>query len=349
MKKVIAFLLVTLCVQFSICDITLSSAASAKPHVSAKSAILYDPVSNEVIYAKNIHVRRPVASLAKIMTAIVVLDALSPNERVRVSSRASNSQPSKVYLVAGESYTVRDLLYALLLNSGNDAAVCLAEAVAGSEWAFAQKMNDKAWRMGLRNTKYCNASGLPGEGQYSTAYDQARIMKEAMRYPFIRQAVAKKTHTITRSNGNKIRLRNHNKLLWRYSNQLVVGKTGFTRAARRCFLGHATYGNNKVIICVLNTHERWIDEYKLLDYRFGQAKKKSKTSKAIDINQKIHGKTGTIKIQRALYNAGYDPGGVDGIFGSKTLDAVLQFQRTFGLKVDGIVGKQTLVKLKQAK
>ena len=113
-------------------------------------------------------------------------------------------------------------------------------AVAGSEWGFVQKMNDKAWRLGLRNTKYINASGLPGKGQYSTAYDQARLMKEAMKYSFIRTATAKKTYTIRRPNGKKIRLRNHNKLLWRYSKH-VVGKTGFTRAAGRCYFGYAKF------------------------------------------------------------------------------------------------------------
>ena len=212
MKNKISIVLICTIFCFFFDISAVCEAGSAKPKIYARSAILYDSVHGKILYSKNIYTKRPIASVTKIMTAMVVLDNLKLNTKVRVSSRASKVQPSKVYLVPGEYYAVRDLLYAVLLNSGNDAAVCLAEAVAGSEWGFVQKMNAKALRLGLRNTKYINASGLPGKGQYSTAYDQARLMKYAMKYSFLRKAMAKKWYSNKRPNGKKIRLRNHNKL-----------------------------------------------------------------------------------------------------------------------------------------
>lgn len=339
-KKIISFLLlINLFLCLSLCPGTVNAASA--PRISARSAILYDPVNDKILYAKNIYTKRPIASVTKIMTAMVVLDTLKLDQKVCVSKKASLSQPSKVYLVTGEQYTVRDLLYAILLNSGNDAAVCLAEAAGGSEWGFVQKMNAKARRLGLRNTRYVNASGLPGKGQYSTAYEQARVIEHAMRYPFLRKAMSRKYHKIKRPNGKSIKLRNHNKLLWNYSKD-VVGKTGFTRAAGRCYLGYAKHGYRRVIVCVLNSPSMWGDSKNLLDYTLGKDSKQ-----VIKVNRKILGKTGTRSIQRALRRSGYDPGGIDGIFGYKTLRAVYQFQESAGLKVDGIVGPQTMGKLRR--
>ncbi len=325
----------------SIINIDVCYARSTKPNISARSAILYDVVEGKIVYSKNIYTKRPPASLTKIMTAIVVLDRLKLNRKVRVSRKASLSQPSKVYLRQGEYYSVKDLLYAMLLNSGNDAAVCLSEAVAGSEWKFVQLMNKRARSLGARKTHFINASGLPGKGQYSTAYDLAKIMKEAARYPFIRKAMGSKVHTIRRPNGKRIRLRNHNKLLWRYSKK-VIGKTGYTCAAGRCYIGYATYGSRKMVVCVLNSRRMWADTRSLLDYVFGRD-----NSQIVFINKKLHGKTATKQIQRALHRAGCNPGKIDGKFGIKTLQAVFNFQRLCGLKVDGIVGTKTMSKLRK--
>ena len=134
MKKIIACFLIWSLV-FYVC-IPSSEARKSRPTLYARSAIIFNPSTNDIIYAKNIYTKRPVASLVKVMTAMVVLDRLDLNRKVQVSKKASLAQPSKVYLRTGEYYKVRDLLYALLLNSGNDSAVCLAEAVAGSEWQF---------------------------------------------------------------------------------------------------------------------------------------------------------------------------------------------------------------------
>jgi serine-type D-Ala-D-Ala carboxypeptidase (penicillin-binding protein 5/6) len=340
MKKLLSFFLLLCLIFCALPDITTLEAASV-PKISAASAILYDPVNGKILYAKNIYTKRPVASVTKLMTAMVVLDNLKLQKKVTVSKRASLAQPSKVYLAAGEQYSVEDLLHALLLKSGNDVAVCLAEAVGGSEWGFVQKMNAKARHIGLRNTRYINASGLPGKGQYSTVYDQARLMEHAMKYPSIRKIMARKHYTMKRPNGKRISLRNHNKLLWNYSKN-VVGKTGFTRAAGRCYIGYAKHGYRRVIVCVLNSPKMWTESKSLLDYTLGKD-----SQQVISVNRKIHGKKGTLQIQRALGRSGYNPGRIDGIFGYKTLRAVYQFQESAGLKVDGIVGSQTMGKLRR--
>ena len=202
-------------------------------------------------------------------------------------------------------------------------------------------MNKRARSFGAKNTRYINASGLPGKGQYSTAYDQVLIMKKAMKYSFIREAMGKKHYTIRRPNGKKIRLKNHNKLLWN-SSKKIIGKTGYTCAAGRCFLGYATYGKRKIVVCVLKSGKMWTDTRALVTYVFGRDNKQ-----VISINRKMNGKNKTKKIQRALKYAGCNPGKVDGVFGNKTLYAVFQFQRTVGLKADGIVGQQTIGKLQK--
>lgn len=317
-----------------------SVSAASKPSVTARSAILMDADSGKILYSKNMKTQRMPASLTKVMTAMVVLDSLSLNHRVKVSKKASLAQPSKVFIRQGEYYKVSELLRALLLNSGNDAAVCLSEAVSGTEWKFAQKMTKKAWSVGAKHTRFCNASGLPGKGQRTTAYDMAKIMQAAVKYPYIRKIMGWKYSNILRPNGKKIYLKNHNKLLWQYPYK-VLGKTGFTRAAGRCFLGYAYLGKRKVIVCVLNAPKMWTDSKRLLNYA------KNSSSSTLSVNKRLHDSSRIRFIQKALKRAGCNPGNVDGVFGPRTLKAVLRFQRICGLKADGIVGKQTISKLRE--
>lgn len=342
MKRFVVFVVVSIFLSSSLYVApAVYAGQTPRPILNARSAIILDARTNEIIYQKNSTTKRAPASLTKIMSVLVAIDHMKLSDEVCVSRKASLAQPSKVYIRAGECYTVKDLIYAMMLNSGNDAAICLAEAVAGSEWKFVQLMNQKARNIGAYNTRFINASGLPGKGQYSTARDLAKIMAYAAKNPFVRGVMGRKVYTIKLSNGRHIRLRNHNKLLWKYTKK-VIGKTGYTRAAGRCFLGYAKYGKREVVICVLNSRTMWGDSRRLLDYVFGRDNKQ-----IISINKKMHSKHEVKRIQRALRSAGYNPGKIDGIFGYKTLDAVFQFQRSLGLKVDGIVGPQTLGKLKQ--
>ncbi len=306
--------------------------------ISAGSALLWDVATQRVIYAKSPHSRRAPASTTKIMTALVVAEKLSPNQVVRIPGWVKSIEPSKVYLRAGERYRVRDLLHATLISSANDAAEVLGVTVAGSRTRFAQLMNAKAHSIGCHNTHFTNASGLPTGSQYSTVYDLALIMKEAKKNSLIVDSLSRKYQTIRSLSGRKIFLRNHNRLLWR-NPQSVIGKTGYTRKGKHCFVGRISWGGREVLISMLGSQRLWKDLKVLLDYQFGMAFYKMYK------NRRIWSKTQTRQMQEALAHAGYSPGEADGKFGPKTVRAVELFQKARGLVPDGIVGNQTCVEL----
>ena len=230
--------------------------------VSARSAIFSN--STEVVryYGKQVHKQVLPASTTKVMTALLVLEKLPLNKTVSFSSRATRVQPSKLYARPGEKFKVRDLLYAILLKSSNDASVALAEAVAGSEWKFVQMMNKRARQLGARHTRFANSNGLPSkERQYTTAYDMYLIFREAIKKDFFKQAVRIKHKTIrSTSSGRTFKLRSHNKMLffgdWK---RPLYGKTGYTRAARACFVGYIMKGDSVCILAVFGCTKRWTD------------------------------------------------------------------------------------------
>ena len=198
MKKFFRLTLVFLFIfsHFSFLETTSAMPASVGLPITAGSALLLDAATQKVIYAKAPHVPHPPASTTKVMTALVVLEKMPLDRKVRIPSWASSIQPSKVYLRPGETYRVRDLVHASLISSANDAAEVLAVEAAGSSAKFAQWMNEKARRIGCRQTHFVNASGLPPGNQYSTAYDLALIMREARKNPFIVDSMSRKYHTI---------------------------------------------------------------------------------------------------------------------------------------------------------
>ena len=314
------------------------SSGGASLSISAPSAILLDATTQKIIYAKSPHVRRPPASTTKVMTALVILNHLSLDTVVRIPNWVVTIEPSKAYLRPGERYRVRDLLHASLISSANDAAEVLGVYAAGSRVNFAKWMNDRARRMGCWDTHFGNASGLPPALQYSTVYDLALIMKEARRYPFIVDSLGRKFHTIKSLEGRRIHLRNHNKLLWR-SPRTVIGKTGYTRKGRHCFVGRIQMGGREVFVSLLGSHRLWNDLKILLDYQFGVALYK------IHINQRRYTPSETAAIQTALGRAGVPAGSRDGKFGPRTVRAVELFQKHAGLRSDGILGPLTCKRL----
>ena len=201
------------------------------------------------------------ASTTKVMTVLLVMERLDLNKVLIVSANASNVQPSKLHLVPGEQYKVKDLLYAVLLNSANDASIVLAEAVAGSEAEFVKLMNDRARRLGARETKFSNSNGLPTRGvsQYTTAYDMYLIFREALKYDFFREAITYKFKTIYSQRGRRIPLRSHNKMLFTDWGKNIYGKTGYTRAAQSCFVGCFLKQKDIFIITVFGCNKRWED------------------------------------------------------------------------------------------
>ena len=230
----------------------------SKPAV-CRSVIFSDVTKGKILFAKNITLKVLPASTAKIMTALVVLETLPLDQYVTVGPHAKNIQPSTVNLVPGEKYKVRDLLYALLLNSANDASIVLAEAVAGSEVQFVQKMNRRARQLGAKNTRFANSNGLPtARGtQFSTAQDMSLIFREALKNSFFRIAIRYRYKIIHSNAGRQIVLKSHNKILFNDWNQKVYGKTGYTRAAQSCFVGSLEQRGRTMIIAVFGCSDRW--------------------------------------------------------------------------------------------
>ncbi|MFC1666429.1 D-alanyl-D-alanine carboxypeptidase family protein [Candidatus Omnitrophota bacterium] len=252
--------------------LSVFSFAFAKQDVplTADAAILMDPWTKRILYSKNPHIKLPLASTAKIMTALVVLKKSYLKRKVVVSRFASSMEPSKVHIKEGEVYLTEDLLKALLLNSGNDASVALAEGVAGSEENFVKMMNRMARAIGAKNTNFRNSNGLPAEGQYSTAYDLALMVREAMKYKDFVDTINIKDAEIEELNAKRrIKLKNHNKALWKDGVYLILGKTGYTKKARHCFAGYIQYNRwRKVIVVTLKGRKMWSDLESLAKERF---------------------------------------------------------------------------------
>ncbi len=307
--------------------------------ITAPSAILLDSASQRLTFSKTPHLRRQPASTTKVMTAIVAYETLPLDRVITIPRFVTSVEPSKAYLRPGEKYYVRDLIRATLISSANDAAEVLAIAVAGSMPRFAARMNAKAKAIGCRNSKFVRSSGLPALNQYSSAYDLAVIMRYAERHPFLVDTLKVRTTQIRSLHGRRIYLRNHNKMLWRDRRE-VVGKTGWTRNARHCFVGHMRVANKKVLVAIMGSHSLWRDLTKLLDYTFGSSWGRR------SVHQQMWALPQRKQIQRALKKAGYNPGAADGSFGPRTTQAVKKFQRSRGLRADGLVGPRTWQKLK---
>ena len=230
---------------------------NGKMVISAKSVVLFDSTARKQLYGKDIDSRVFPASTLKVMTALLVLEKISLDKVVTVSRQATYPQPSKIDARPGEQYKVRSLLYAVLLKSANDASIALAEAVAGSEDNFVELMNERARQLGCKNTKFVNSNGLPNRNaQYTTAYDMYLIFKEALKYPFFREAIQLRYKTIYSESGRKIGLTSHNDILFSKWKQKIYGKTGYTRSAKACFVGYAQKGGHDLIIAIFGCKNR---------------------------------------------------------------------------------------------
>ena len=229
--------------------------------VSARSAIFSYSTKVKRLYGKKVHRRVLPASTTKVMTALIVLEKLPLNKYITVSKRATNVVPTKINLRPGEKYRVKDLLYAILIKSANDASVVLAEAVAGSETKFVALMNKRAKQLGAKHSRFANSHGLPSAKgtQYTTAYDMYLIFRKALKYSFFRKAIKLKYHVIRSNRGRKIKLKSHNKILFFNWKKKIYGKTGYTKSAKSCFVGTIQKGNSTLIIAVFGCSRRWTD------------------------------------------------------------------------------------------
>ena len=237
------------------------------PKVEAGSVALVDLDSGQVLFQRKADKRRPIASTTKIMTALLVLEESEPGDVVTTSGRAASQGGSILGLTAGEEITVRNLLSALLLQSANDAAVALAEHVAGGVDEFVNRMNDRARQLGARDTQFTSPNGLDDRG-YSTAKDLALITVEAYRSDTFAKVVARRAVRIPSEEGEPRHVQNRNALLWLYRDAIGV-KTGFTSAAGFCLVGAAERHGLRLSAIVLGgPDEAFSDAAALLNFGF---------------------------------------------------------------------------------
>lgn len=241
---------------------------SLGPVVQAETIYSVDLETGSPLLVRNIFERRPIASIAKLITAMVILDHHKLNEKVIVNKNAASEEGSKMWLWDGEEITLESLLTGLLVSSGNDAAVALAEFDADGEAAFVKKMNAKAMELGLRDTHFSNVKGFDEDTNYSTAFDTMIFSRAALEYPFIRKTVALKNTEVTSANGKtKHRLENTNELLENPYFKVVGLKTGKTPAAGQSFVSLMEGPNGHEILTVLlDSPDRFKETKIVLDW-----------------------------------------------------------------------------------
>lgn len=248
-----------------------ADADSAAPTTSAQAAILMS-ADGDVLYSKNADARLPMASTTKIMTALVVSEHTNPEQVITVPAEAVGVEGSSAYLIRSEQLTVKDLLYALLLQSANDAAETLAVAVGGSVEGFAALMNEKAAELGLVNTHFTNPHGLDDEAHYTSAADLAVIAAGALENETLSEIMATKQYVSTSLSGITRYFTNHNRLLWSYEGAIGM-KTGYTMRTGRCLVSAARRDGLTLIAVTLRDPSDWQDHKRMLDYGFSRYEK----------------------------------------------------------------------------
>ena len=243
------------------------------PTINSRAYVVIDRKSNTILVGKNENQKKKMASTTKIMTALVVIENCELSDTVEVSKKAAGTGGSRLGLKTGDKITVYDLLYGLMMRSGNDAAVCLAEHVAGSISGFAELMNKKALELGLSNTHFVTPHGLDEDEHYTTAYELAILSNYAMNNEIFAKIVGTKNYTIT-INGYPKALTNTNELLG-VLNGVYGIKTGFTNGANRCLVTCCKRGDMDIICVVLGADTkkyRTTDSIKLIEYSFNHFK-----------------------------------------------------------------------------
>lgn len=294
MKKIALALLFVFIVSFFCLPKNIKASAT-----SAECMITIESSTNRVLYSKNEHRKRPIASVTKILTAITVLENCNDLEKVQiVPAKAEGIEGSSIYLQKGEKISTLDLLYGLMLQSGNDCAVALAILTSGSIEKFADLMNQTAKKAGAINSNFVNPHGLHDDNHYSTAYDLAIITSYAMKNPIFKEIVKTKIRRIERTREDAPTLiPNKNRLLNTFDGADGV-KTGFTKKAGRCFVSSATKNGMQVISVVLNCGPMFEDCANLMNRAFSEyslVKIAEKNQKAASL-EILDGKHKTISV-----------------------------------------------------
>lgn len=246
--------------------------AYAAPDVSAQGAVLICANSGEVLFSKNGDKKLSMASTTKIMTSLLALESPSPDAEITVSDEMVRVEGTSMGLLAGDSVSLRELVYGMLLQSGNDAANAAAVYLGGSIEGFAEMMNDRAAQIGMNNTNFVTPSGLDDENHYSTAYDMALLAAECIKNPEFAYICAQKRASLTYGNPPYLRtLKNHNRLLWMYEDSVGI-KTGFTKKSGRCLVSAAERDGVILVAVTLKAPDDWNDHIALFEYGFSKCK-----------------------------------------------------------------------------
>lgn len=236
-------------------------------NISARQAIVMDEETGRVLFEKNAYEKRPIASITKVMTAIIAIEYGDLSEEVTVSRRALQTEGSSIYLQENEKISLEDLLYGLMLRSGNDAALAIAEHIGGSVEGFTYLMNEKAAYIGMVDTRFKNPHGLDEEGHYSTAYDIALLMQYAMQNETFRKISGTKSY---QAQNRTYKWFNKNKLLRHLYPYCTGGKTGYTKRAGRTLVTTAEKDGHSLIVVTFHAPNDWQDHIQLYDYYFSQ-------------------------------------------------------------------------------
>lgn len=265
---------------------------------NARASILIERDTGAILYEKNAHEKLPPASLTKVMTLLLVMEAIAEgklklDEMVTVSENAASMGGSQVFLAEGEQMSVEDLIKAVAIASANDASVALAERIAGSETAFVKRMNEKAEELGLKNTSFANASGLPAPNHYTTAYDMALMSKELLKYEDITKFTSIYEDYLRKGEENEFWLVNTNRLV-RFSPYVDGLKTGYTKEAKYCLALTAKKDGMRVISVIMgadSAKERNAMSMRLIDYAFSHFETEKIFEKGETVGQFKHMKT----------------------------------------------------------
>lgn len=258
MKSLFAFMLLAgLCMS--------PSETKAQPDVSARSAVLMEMESGRVLSEKEADVRRPIASITKIMTALLAVESGRLNETVTINDRAVQVEGSSLYLEKGDKLTLEELVYGLMLRSGNDSAIAISEFVGGTTEQFTALMNDRAKELGMRNTSFMNPHGLDDPAHYSSAYDMALLTAEAMNNKTYQKIVST---SVYRTKSKPVRVWENKHRLVRSGGMITGGKTGYTKKSGRTLVTTAKKGKMALVAVTIDAPDDWRDHTALFDEAF---------------------------------------------------------------------------------
>ena len=265
-KDRIFAILAVLAIIFSLFTVYVYSTKSSHPKLSAKAYTLYEPETETFLLSQNENARLPMASTTKIMTAILAIENKDTEEIITVDERAIGVEGSSIYLEKEEAISVTALLYALMLQSANDAAEALAYEISGNIDSFCALMNEKAASLGLTDTNFENPHGLDSKSHFTSAHDLAIIAAYALKNPLFREITSTKKAVIETSHKKRL-LVNHNKLLSSYDGCIGV-KTGYTRKSGRSLVSAAERDGMTLVAVTINAPDDWRDHTSLLNYGF---------------------------------------------------------------------------------